>query len=203
MASEADYKDFAEKLSKDSNALILIALALGLHDEENKYKASAGGLMKAAQQVAAAKDFASARKAVAAVKQAAAAKSPPETKLKWEKAASLPELMKKVPLVNTGLKSSIRRLERRATAKTAAQGQAAVLAVIAQGSMANAGDTDLPDEVQKWHQYCVQMRDAAMAVNAAIRGMKKEAITAAMENFDKSCHDCHKVFHPEEFEKAE
>jgi hypothetical protein len=198
--SEEDYKDFAEKISKDSNTLILIALALGMHDKDNQYKAAAGGLMKAAQDLAATKDFASAREAVVAVKKAAAAQSPSAAKMKWEKVASLPEIMKKVPLVNTKLKGCLRRIERKA--KTG-QGHAAVLAVIAHGSMANAGDTEKPDEVQKWCQYCVEMRDASAAVNAAIRALDKEAITAAMTKLQKSCDDCHEVFQPEQLEKAE
>lgn len=198
--SEEEYKDFGEKISKDSNTLILIALALGMHDKDNQYKAAAAGLMKAARDLAATKDFASARKALVAVKKAAAVQSPPAAKMKWKKVASLPETMKKVPLINTKLKGCIRRIERRAKA---AQGHAAVLAVIAHGSMANAGDTDKPDEVQKWCQYCVEMREASAAVNTAIRALDKKAITAAMMNLQKSCDDCHEVFQPEQLKKTE
>ena len=199
VASEEDYQDFAEKISKDANTLILIALALGLHDEDNRYKAAAGGLIKAAQDLAATKDFASAKQAVTAVKAAAAAQSPPATELKWEKVASLPEVMKKVPLVNTGLKSCIRRLERRY--KTA-KGHSAVMAVIAHGSMANAGDTDKPEEVEKWHQFCIEMRDASAALNAAVRAMDKEAVTTSMAKLQQSCDHCHEVFQPEELKAA-
>jgi hypothetical protein len=199
VASEAEYKDSAEKVSKDSNTLILIALALGMHDQDNKYKAAAAELMKAAQDLAATKDFPSARKGVAAVKLAADAHSAPAGNLKWEKVASLPEVMKKVPLINTKLKGCLRRIQRRAKD---GQGQTAVLAVIAQGSMANAGDTQKPDEVQKWHQCCIEMRDSAAALNAAIRAMDKGAITATMTRLQKSCDDCHEVFQPEELKKA-
>jgi hypothetical protein len=171
-----------------------------MHDKDNQYKAAAGGLMKAAQDLAATKDFASAREAVVAVKKAAAVQSPPAAKMKWEKVASLPETMKKVPLINTKLKGCLRRIERRAED---ARGHAAVLAVIAHGSMANAGDTEKPDEVQKWCQYCVEMRDASAAVNAAIRALDKEAITAAMTKLQKSCDDCHEVFQPEQLGKTE
>jgi hypothetical protein len=198
--SEEDYQDFAEKISKDANTLMLIALALGMHDEDNQYKAAAGGLIKAAQDLAATKDFASARQAVIAVKKAAAAQSPPAAELEWEKVASLPEVMNKVPLINTGLKSCLRRLERRV--KTA-QGHSAVLAVIAHGSMANASDTDKPEEVEKWHQFCVEMREASAALNAAIRAMDQEAVTTSMANLQQSCHNCHEVFQPEELKTAE
>ena len=71
VASEEEYKDSVEKIAKESNTLVVIALALGLHDQPSKYKASAGAVLKAAQAVAATKDFASARKAIAALKAAA------------------------------------------------------------------------------------------------------------------------------------
>jgi hypothetical protein len=197
--SAEDYKDSVENISNDSNTLILIALALGMHDQDNKYKAAAAGLIKAAQDLAATKDFASARKGVAAVKQAAVAQSDPAMQLKWEKVAFLPAVMKKVPLINTKLKGCLRRIERRAKD---GQGHAAVLAVVAQGSMANAGDTDKPDEVQKWHQFCTEMRDTAAALNGAIRAKDKEAITATMTKLQQSCDHCHEVFHPEELGKT-
>ena len=39
-------KDGREKIGKDANTLIVIALALGLHDQENKYKADAGAVIR-------------------------------------------------------------------------------------------------------------------------------------------------------------
>ena len=41
MATEEDYKDDQGKIAKESNTLVIIALALGLHDQESKYKAQA------------------------------------------------------------------------------------------------------------------------------------------------------------------
>jgi len=197
--SEKDYSYYAEQIAKDSNTLILIALALGLHDQDNPYKAAAGGLMKAAQELAATKDFASARKAVAAVKKAAATPSSAAGELKWEKVATLQPVMKKVQPIKTKLIGSLRRMERRAKD---AQGQTAVLAVIAQGSMANAAETTKPDEVQKWRERCLAMRQSAVAVNAAVRAKDKEAVTAGMKELQKSCDDCHVVFFPDALEKA-
>ena len=60
-----------------------------------------------------------------------------------------------------------------------------------------------PDEVEKWHQYCVQMRTAAAEVNAAIRAKDKDAVKAAMARLQKSCDGCHEVFHPEALEQPE
>ena len=51
LASESQYQEDKEKVCKDGNTLILIALALGLDDGNNKYKAAAPGLMKAGQEV--------------------------------------------------------------------------------------------------------------------------------------------------------
>ena len=75
VASEEQFKDDQTKVAKLSNTLAVISLALGLHDQPNKYKQQAGGMMKAAQAVAAAKDFAGAKKAVDALKAAAEGKA--------------------------------------------------------------------------------------------------------------------------------
>ena len=64
-------------------------------------------------------------------------------------------------------------------------------------------ETDKPDEVEKWCQFCIQMRDAAAAVNAGIRAQDQEATKAAMARLGQSCHDCHAVFHEEALETEE
>jgi len=109
VANPQDYEDDHEKVAKESNTLIIIVLALGLHDQESKYKARAGDLMKAAQAVAATKDYSSAKKAVDALQDVAAGKGDANgAELKWVKVASLPELMKQVPLINNKLKRAIK-----------------------------------------------------------------------------------------------
>jgi hypothetical protein len=102
--------------------------------------------------------------------------------------------MEAVPLINTNLGRYMRRFDR--SPETVSE-LTAVLAVIAHGSMANAEETDLPDEVEKWHAYCVQMRDAAAAVNAAAHAKDEAAAEAAREKLEQSCDDCHQVFHPD------
>jgi hypothetical protein len=201
VADEAEYKDLPEgKIARDSNTLIVIALALGLHDEDNKYQASAGAILKAAQEVAAAKDYAATKKAVAAVKAAAAGQGKAAGKPAWtDKVASLEQLMKHVPNINTRLQSQVKRLDTRA--KEVA-GNAAVLAVIAQASMPHVSDTKYPQEVEKWYSFCVEMRDAAAGVNAAARAKNKAGIEAAVTKLNPhSCDNCHAVFH-KEAEKA-
>ena len=192
VASEDEYKDGAEKVAKEANTLVVVALALGLHDEDSKYKESAGGLVKAAQELAATKDFASAQKAVAAVKAAAESKS--DVKLKWEKVASLPELMKQVPVINSKLKLNIKGSKFTSKAKDTA-GYTAVMAAIAQGALADTSATKGADQEKQWKGFSAAMRDNAGAVNAAIHKGDEEAAGTSMKKLAQSCDDCHDVFH--------
>jgi hypothetical protein len=194
VASEDEYKDGAEKVAKEANTLVVVALALGLHDEDSKYKESAGGLVKAAQELAATKDFASAQKGVAAVKAAAEAKS--DVKLKWEKVASLPELMKQVPVINSKLKLNLKGSKFTSKAKDTA-GYTAVMAAIAQGTIADTSATKGADQEKQWKELSAAMRDNAGAVNAAIHKGDEEAAGKAMKKLAQSCDDCHDIFHKE------
>ena len=194
--NEADYADNKDKIALKSNAMIILSLALGLHDQENKYQAHAGALMKAAQAVAATKDFASAKKSVAALKAVAEGKAGADVKLKWEKEASLPELMKEVPLVNTKLKRYIKPEKFKSKAKETA-GYTAVIAAIAQGSIADTSATKGPEQVKQWFKFMATMRDHAGSLNAAIHKGDQPAAASAMKKLQQSCEDCHTVFHPE------
>ncbi len=135
VANEADYKDAETTVPKDANTLILLALAAGLHDEDNAYKAAAPAMIKAAQAVAAAKDYASAKAAVDELKKAAESKGD-ASNLKWAKIASL-------PAVDEGRAARQQPAEAECPArslqgKTADNGgDSATLAVIAQGSIAD------------------------------------------------------------------
>ena len=197
VGSEEDYNDRQDKIAKDSNTLVIIALALGLHDQPNKYKGSAGALINAAQEVAAAKDYESAQKAVAAVKDAAKGKQKSDVELKWEKVASLPELMKQVPLINTKLKMKLKKKKFKKKAKDTA-GYTAVLAVIAQGTMADTSATNSDEQVKQWREFSAAARDLAGEVNAAIHKGDEKAAGEAMKKLNISCEDCHEVFKPEE-----
>jgi hypothetical protein len=193
-ASEDEYKDGAEKVAKEANTLTVVALCLGLNDQDSKYKQSAGAVIKAAQELAATKDFASAQKGVAALK--AAAESKGEATLKWEKVASLPELMKQVPVINSKLKLNVKGSKFESKAKETA-GYTAVMAAIAQGSMADTSATKGDDQVKQWKEFCTAMRDSAGAVNAAIHAGDRAAAEKGMKKLAQSCDDCHDVFHKE------
>ncbi|NQT38255.1 MAG: cytochrome c [Planctomycetes bacterium] len=195
VASEQEFEDSQETLVKDASTVVVIALALGLHDEDNKYKAAAPGLLKAAQALAVAKDYAAAKAGVAAVKAAAAGSAGGE--LKWEKVASLEALMEQVPRISSKLKRYIRGSRFESKADDTA-GFSAVIAAIGQGALADSHEAKDDAQVQQWYGFSAEMRDAAGAVNAAIRAQDEDAATAAMERLGESCDSCHAVFHIEE-----
>lgn len=191
--SEDEYKDAAGKISKDANTLILLGMAAGQHDGDSKYKDAASALVKAAEDLAGAKDFASAKAGVEAVKKALDAKA--GGTVKWEKKASLDQLMKQVPLVNNRLKRNVKTEK---TLKSKAKdnaGDSAVLAVIAQGSMVDTSEAKGEDQAKQWYKFCEQMRDAAAKVNAGVHAGNFQDVQAAMKDLNKSCDDCHEVFH--------
>ncbi len=202
VATEEDYKDAiietSSRVAYDANTLVVIALNLGLHDQESKYKAQAGALIKAAQQLAATKDYESAKKGVAAVKEAAEGKAPADVELKWQKVASLPELMKEVPLINTKLKRYVKgpAFKKRAKDKDPAD-FSATIAAIAQGTMADTSEAKDAEQVKQWYGFSAAMRDNAGAVNAAVHADDEPAAAKAMEKLTQSCEDCHKVFKPD------
>jgi hypothetical protein len=192
-ADEAAYKEGADKVAKDSNTLVVIALALGLHDQDNKFKANAAAMVKAAQEVAATKDLAGAKKAVAALKDASEGKGQAAGALKWEKVASLAELMKQVPIINTKLKRTIKKFSGKAKENA---GATAVLAVIAQGAMADTSPAKNPEQIKQWYDWSAKARDYAGEVNAAIHAGNEAAAGEAMKKMAQNCDDCHAVFHP-------
>ncbi|MDZ7617422.1 MAG: hypothetical protein U1E05_10480 [Patescibacteria group bacterium] len=195
VASPDEYKDGASRIARDSNTMIVIALALGLHDQDSKLKANAPAILKAAQDVAAAEGYESAKETIGKLKTAIAdGGEGPE--LKWEKVASLKELMEQVPLVH----ASIRRRVSRRFAQNAEgiSGDAATVAAIAQGTIANTDETIAPEKSDEWLKYSLQMRNAAAELLVAAQAKDEEAAQAAFTKLDQSCHDCHVVFHPEE-----
>jgi len=195
VVSEQEYKDLPEgKIARDANTVIVIALTLGMSDQENKYKACAGALMKAAAELAATKDYASAKKAVEAV-VAAAGSAGGGDQLKWEKVAALDQLMKQVPLIHTKLKMKTEGARFKSKAKDTA-GYSAVIAAIGQASIADTTQAKNEEEIQKWRTLCTDMRDTAGAINAAIHKQDRDAANAAMTRLQQNCDDCHKVFHP-------
>ena len=176
--------------------MVVIALALGLHDQDNKYKTSAGAVLKAAQGVAAAKDFASAKKAIDALAELKSGKGKSEGTLRWEKVASQPELMKQVPTVNTKLTMGLKPTAFAKKAKATA-GYSAVLATIANASIFDPSATKDALQVKQWETFSAAMRDDAGELNAAIHKGAQAAAAKSLQKLTKSCDDCHAVFKPE------
>ncbi|HEY4759216.1 MAG TPA: hypothetical protein VIH42_01415 [Thermoguttaceae bacterium] len=195
LASEQDYKDSGEKIGRCSNTLAVIALCLGMHDQDNEYKAHAAALLKTSQELAAGTDYQSAKNAFEKVKAAAEGNIQAQAELKWEKVASLPDLMKQVPNINTKLKRNIKGAKFKSKAKITS-GYTAAIAAIALGSIADTEKAKNPDEVKQWYGFSIQMRDAAGEANAAIHAGDELAAAAAMKKLGQSCDDCHAVFHP-------
>ncbi|MBN1590515.1 MAG: cytochrome c [Pirellulales bacterium] len=202
VATEEDYKDFVERIGKDSNTLIVIALTLGLHDTDNAYKAAAPAMIEASRQLAATKDYAAAKAGVEAVKKAVGSKTGDSSTLKWEKKADLKQLMLAVPGINTQLKRNA-KLRRPKRDGPKAAGRAAAIGAIGQASLYHSADTTKPELADQWYKYCEEMRDAAAEVNAAAHKGDKKAARAAIQKLTESCDHCHDVFAPEAKEKAQ
>ena len=196
LEGEDAFEYIQEKIGREANTLVIIALALGLHDEPNRYKDRAGALMQTAAELAAATDLDTAKRRVVAVREAADGKLKSDLELRWGPAASLKELMLQVPLVNTRLKRNLQGERFKTRAKLTA-GYTAVIAAIAQGSMADVSEAKTPEQVKQWFDFSVAMRDAAGALNAAVRQGDEAAGAGAMKKLAQSCNDCHAVFHPE------
>ena len=101
--------------------------------------------------------------------------------------------MKQVPLVHNGLKRSIEGNRLAQLAKQSA-GQAATLAAIAQAAMLDTEPVKTPEDAEKWRDGCLQMRDAAGAVNAAIHAADRQRVTTGMKQLFQSCETCHAAF---------
>jgi hypothetical protein len=192
MGGEQDFKEKQEQVKYSAHALAVVAVALGLHDTPNELKASAPALVKAAQDLGKAQDYAAAQAALAAVKAAMEGKAKEGPQLSWtSKVASLGELMKQVTSTDARLRRNLRRFER--LAQENAQ-SAALLAVIAQAAIADTHEVKDPADLPKWYQGCGDMRDAAAGVNKAIKAKDPAGAEAAAKRLMQSCDDCHAVF---------
>ena len=199
VASKEDYDDLADRVPKDANTLIVISLALALHDTDNPYKQAAPLMLEASEKLADAKDYETAKAGVETLKKVMKEKPADSPQVEWKKVASLEELMLAVPGINTNLKRNI-RMRRPKTDSPRAAGHSAALAAIAEASLYHSADTEKPELAKEWFKYCIQMREGAAQVNAAANKQDKEAALAAMKNLAQSCDNCHEVFHREALE---
>jgi cytochrome c556 len=189
--------DFDEaKVAKLSNTLMLMAIGLGMHDSDNAYKASAGAIYKAAEELAKAKGFAAAKTGVDAVKAAVAGKGA-AGQVTWAQGANanLDAVYKQAQTVVNSLKRYTKGPRFKKSIKDTS-GQSAVLAVIGQGVLENTSVAKGKDA--EWFKFSAEMRDAAAETNKAIHAGDEAATQEAVKKLNKSCEDCHAVFHTEQ-----
>ena len=193
LAAANDFESTSQRAKKDANTLVVLALALGLHDTDNEYKSSAASLMQAAQTLSRAADYDQAKAALAALHTAAEGKVSNDAELHWEKVASLGQLMKQVTFIHNRLRRSLapRRFEEKAEENAR---YAALLAVVGQAALVDTHEVKDPADLPQWYQFSAEMRDAAGQVNAEVHAGNAEGSAEAMKRLEKSCQDCHAVF---------
>ncbi|MBX7168543.1 MAG: hypothetical protein K1X74_19555 [Pirellulales bacterium] len=197
-ASADSYKNAQTKVRRDAHSMLALAQCLGLHDEDHPLKAHAPAIAAAASQLAAAKSQAEAAAGAEAVKAALDGKGPADAPaLKWEKLASQGQLMKQVTSLNSRLKRGVQRFDRQAT--EIAQ-LSALMAAIAQVSVADTHEVKDPQQVGRWYELCGQWREACGALNTAAHAADLAAAKAAIERIETSCKDCHAAFRVEDTE---
>ncbi len=194
-----DYDADAESLRRDANTLSLIVLALGMTDEDNKYKKAAPGIIQACLKLRAAKKYDEAVQCFDNLKKSFSSSS--DAKLQWARIAELPPIMKAVPLINSLVKRSLRTEAalKKDGAKRVAQGTA-VLAVIAQGSLPNVEETIKPQAAKEWKEQCLSFRDIALELNERTHAFSAgqasyEEVEASFEKLTAACDACHVHFY--------
>jgi len=196
VVDEEEYKSQVEgRFIRDGNTIALIAIALGLHDQDHPIKHCAKAIAAAAQKLAQTKDFAGTKQAIEDLKAAANGEGKGSSELKWGKVSKLPGLMKdEVPAINNKLKTGLRHFKKRSSDVAA---NAATMALIAENANLYVADTKKPGEGQKWTEFDSQMRAAAGDLAAKAHAGDEAGAKTAMDKLEKSCHDCHAVFNPE------
>jgi hypothetical protein len=196
LASEEQFKISADKFGKGANTLAVLCLVLAQHDTQTELTKAAPALLKAAQQLAKAKDFAAAKLAQAAIDDALAGKGPSEPAPAWGKVASQGKVMKEASDINTKLRNSLRRFDLKRLDQNARA--AATLAAIATATMYDTHEVSNPDQLPKWYDYCTEFRNATGELVAKINAKDKAGSSAALDRVTKSCDGCHFTFNPME-----
>jgi hypothetical protein len=195
LSDAADY-DLADqsRTLKDAQVLVALAQVLSVHDEAFAERPAMPRLRAGAEQLAASEDnHARAAAALAEISAARSGQAAAGAAARWEKSASLPILMKQVPLIHAGLKRSV-DADRWRRQSAACQGQAAALAAIAAVSALDHEYAKTPGETARWDQLCGEMRDAAGAIGAALKTADRAALAEGMSRLHVSCETCHATF---------
>lgn len=196
----ADEKEYGVeqqgRVSKDACTIAALAMVLGKHDEENPVMGKAGPVVAGANQLAKkSSDYAEAKAELDRLKKVLADNGGVQAVqvIAWGPAGDLAELMKQVPVVNNSLRRNVTGRRFQQTAEASA-GAATTLAALAQVSIYDT--TYCEDEAgqKRWAEICVEMREAAAEVRAAIQKADQKGATAALDKLAKSCDVCHEEF---------
>jgi cytochrome c556 len=180
---------------RDGNTITLIAITLGLHDQDSPLKRYAKAIAAAARKLTKTKNYPTTKQAIEDLEKAVDGQGTDGDELKWGKVAPLNGLMKdEVPNINTKLKTGLRHFKKRAGEVSA---NAVAMALIAENARLYIADTKKPNEGTKWTEFAGQMRSAASELAAKAHAGDEAGATAAMDKLDQSCHACHAVFNPE------
>ncbi len=197
VASEADFDEAKQaRIKKDASLIAILALHLGLHDSDNPLKKSAGGIVKAAQQLTNAADYQSAHSGYSNLEKALKGETKGE-ELKWGKVAALGQLMKQVSVINASMKRGLQSSRLKSQAKKTS-GESATLAAIANALPFDTHEVKNETDLPSWYQYSAEFRDSAGALNAAIKTGETAKVGAALKRMSTSCETCHKKFHQQD-----
>ena len=193
LANPADYDEAKQsRVHKDGSTLAVLALVLGNHDEANKQRGKAAGLVKAAAALAdGAEDYTKARRAFDDFNAALSADTGENAA--WGQVAEMAPLMKQVPVVNNAMRRSLEPARFKKQGAQVAQ-QAATLAAIAQAAQFDTSAIGSTADADKWRAFCIEMRDAAGDLNQAAHAGDQPAAGAAAKRLAQSCDKCHAVF---------
>ncbi len=181
------------RIEKDASTVAVLALMLGMHDEETKLKKSAYQLIELAiELVDQVDEYSEAKEAYSELK-AALDEAEEGDDTSWEPAADLALLMQQVPIVNNSLRRGVtsRRFERSAPATA---GHAVTLASLAQASLLDTAYCGDEDDEKEWCRICVEMREACAEVYRAVLKKDQEAAKKHMEKIVTTCDECHEKF---------
>lgn len=198
-ADLSDKAEFGEaehrRIALDASTVAVLALMLGMHDEESELKTSASKLIGCAGELVDNAESFDGATTVHGTLSKVWKDKPKGDDVSWEEpVADLALLMQQVPIINDGLRRGVndkRRFKRNAE-KTAAR--AVTLAAIANASMMDTTYCSDEDDEKLWQQICVDMRDACSDVYKALMAKDQDRAKAGNAKVVESCDACHHKF---------
>jgi hypothetical protein len=194
LANPAEYDEVKQaRVRKQAHTLCVLAMSLGLHDEDHPLKAAAASVIQASQNLAGSADKADAAVSARDALKAALAGGGSPGELEWKRVAAQGQLMKQVTTLNARLKRSTMPARFQRMSKEAA-GDAAVLAAIAQSLLYDTHEVKNEAELPQWYELAAQFRETAAALNLACRAGDQAQAAALIKRLNQNCHSCHTVF---------